>query len=643
MKTSFLVPALVLAAAPLRAEVVRAPNYEEALAQALHGSADIVVFQHGSDWNRLGERLLADVWNRSELDKALATNNVVLVAVDQPETSGNPAVAGAPAEDARPVYGPVDTPPARLARLLKEPVPASEISTVECGGGTTYTRLEDGTFLASGANPGQDVLVLTLTAVKGGGVLRLDFPTHPSLPGNGPGRASNGNYAISEVEVEVPGPVRLASGGAWAGLYEGGWGPWQAVDGVTDNDDNLWNAFGHRHQNGLLLVALEKPVAPGTRVVVRLVCKAKWAQHLPGTLRATILDDARMAADVGAVGRADALGSMNRKFTWRGDDVPRIALMDREGRHVASEDRPRLGLTPEALARRITEMQELRKQRDALWALAETQQGVEKAETLMKSLKLLGLGGSAGHENAYKFVHDKIREADPGDESGVRRWLQFQTDQRVGPEMNNPANKLAGEKKFEEAVALLDAEYRHPGNKHLTPDHLQRILLARFNIVRQWPGHEEQRFDVMREMAALDATTYLGIGATGYLAMNHKDPEPSALVYGWAASQVKPGANVWNFRLGTANYFDHPGRYVFRVLHGGGKDGLRIRRVALLAGEKVLSEASPAKDLAPGGKVECDLTLPASAPAGGLVLRLECDAGAGQTDSAGRFEVDPQL
>ena len=46
-------------------------------------------------------------------------------------------------------------------------------------------------------------------------------------------------------------------------------------------------------------------------------------------------------------------------------------------------------------------------------------------------------------------------------------------------------------------------------------------------------------------------------------------------------------------------------------------------RVALLAGEKVLSEASPAKDLAPGGKVECDLTLPASAPADGLVLRLE--------------------
>lgn len=637
-----MIPAVGIAASA-RAQVVRAPHVDAALEQALHDGSDIVVFQHGSDWNRLGERLLADVWNNPALDRALASNRLVLVAVDQPETPGNPPVSARAEPQTRPSYGRSETPSARLTALASGAMPTSEVSVVECGGGTTYARLEDGTFLASGANPGQDVIVLTLTSATGGRLLRLDFPTHPSFPGNGPGRASNGNYAISEVEVEIPGPTKVEAAAAWASLHEGGWGPWQAVDGITDNNDNVWNAFGHRHQNGLLLIALAKPVPAGAKVTVKLVCKAKWAEHLPGTLRAAVQDLPAVVADVETVGRANALGALNQKFSWRGDDVPRVALLDKEGRHVASEDKPRLGLTPQGLARRIGEMIELRKQRDALWAVAETQQGVEKAGTLKKSLDLLKLGGSAGHENVYKFVHEKILAADPKDESGVQRWLQFQTDQRVAPALVNDANKLAGEKKFEEAIALLDAEYKHPGNKHLTADHLQRILLAKFNIVRQWPGHEEERFDVMRQMAALDATTYLGIGATGYLAMNHKDPLPSALVYGWAASHVKSGANTWDFRLGTANYFDHPGRFTLRVLHNGGTDTLRVRRAALMVGEKVLAEASPAANLAPGGKVECELTLPADRPAGVLVLRLESDAAEGKTAVSGRFEVDPLL
>ncbi|MFO1522300.1 MAG: hypothetical protein U1G05_09730 [Kiritimatiellia bacterium] len=388
-----------------------APRTTRRLAQALHGSADIVVFQHGSDWNRLGERLLADVWNRSELDKALATNNVVLVAVDQPETSGNPAVAGAPPEDARPVYGPVDTPPARLARLLKEePVPASEISIVECGGGTTYTRLEDGTFLASGANPGQDVLVLTPHRGEGRGgraAARLPDPSQPARQRPG----ARQQRQLRHLGGRGGSSARsLASVGAWAGLYEGGWGPWQAVDGVTDNDDNLWNAFGHRHQNGLLLVALEKPVAPGTRVVVRLVCKAKWAQHLPGTLRATILDDARMAADVGAVGRADALGSMTavhlagrRRAAHRADGP--------EGRHVASEEprhRPHAGDAPRAASWRCRNCASSAT-RSGLWR--RRSRGSRRRRPSMKSLKLLEARGiGQPRRTSTSSCTTKIRE-----------------------------------------------------------------------------------------------------------------------------------------------------------------------------------------------------------------------------------------
>ena len=57
-------------------------------------------------------------------------------------------------------------------------------------------------------NPGQETLTLRLETAGGGQVLRLDLLTDPSLPGAGPGRAGNGNFAISEIEA---GRVALAS------------------------------------------------------------------------------------------------------------------------------------------------------------------------------------------------------------------------------------------------------------------------------------------------------------------------------------------------------------------------------------------------------------------------------------------------
>src|SRR5262245_21370726 len=40
----------------------RAENYSDALVRAKATGKDIVVFQRGSDWNRLGELLYNDVW-----------------------------------------------------------------------------------------------------------------------------------------------------------------------------------------------------------------------------------------------------------------------------------------------------------------------------------------------------------------------------------------------------------------------------------------------------------------------------------------------------------------------------------------------------------------------------------------------------
>ena len=78
------------------------------------------------------------------------------------------------------------------------------ISPVEAvsKGGATLKVLEDGSIIASGANPDKDVYSLRFeTDLRGVTGLRLELLPDGSLPSRGPGRADNGNLVLSELEV----------------------------------------------------------------------------------------------------------------------------------------------------------------------------------------------------------------------------------------------------------------------------------------------------------------------------------------------------------------------------------------------------------------------------------------------------------
>lgn len=639
----FIASVALLIPLRLHAAAWQAADYEEALALAASNSCDIAVFQRGSDWNRLGERLYRDIWSSSQFATQFGTN-LVLVCVDQLETPGNPPVSPDIDLNALPVYERNSNPTARLQSLVTNATAsANAIISVTTTNGTVYTPDRDGVFVASGPNPHHEILDVIIDSAAGGRLLRLDFPLHDSLPGKGPGRASNGNFGISEISLFTEAGQSIPLSSAWASGHEGHWGAWQAIDGISDKSDNLWNAYGHQHQPRLLLLTLKERLRPQLRIRAHIICKSPWGQHVPGTLRASVLDSESVIQDVERVSAAERGMARNERFTWRGDNVPRIALMDREGRPVTSEDHLRADMTMADAARRISEMQAMREKRDQLWRQAERAQGASKAELLMESLELLGLGGSEGHEKSYRFIQEQIRAADPDDASGCLRRMKFPPDPRSMPDFVEPANKLADEKKYGEAIALLDRELKDPRNRKLTHDHLQRIMMAKQNVYRQWPDHEADRIQVIREIARLDATTYLGMGAVGFLAMNHLDPEPSAIYYGWAENQVKPGPNIWRFTLGTTNYFDHAGPYAVRLIHNGGKGSIRIDRVSLALGDQILSQQSPASKLLPGGKIEVRLDLPAVTTGKPLELRVESTAEATNHDVAGRFEVDPLL
>jgi hypothetical protein len=69
--------------------------------------------------------------------------------------------------------------------------------------GQTLTIQGDGSILASGTNPASDVVTVVaetpLTGITG---FRLEALQDASLPSNGPGRFSNGNFVLTELVVD---------------------------------------------------------------------------------------------------------------------------------------------------------------------------------------------------------------------------------------------------------------------------------------------------------------------------------------------------------------------------------------------------------------------------------------------------------
>ena len=77
-----------------------------------------------------------------------------------------------------------------------------EMNTAKSGGGATMTKQGDGSYLASGTRPQHDTYTFVATTpLRGITALKLEALSHPSLVKGGPGRADNGNFALSDFSV----------------------------------------------------------------------------------------------------------------------------------------------------------------------------------------------------------------------------------------------------------------------------------------------------------------------------------------------------------------------------------------------------------------------------------------------------------
>ncbi len=79
-----------------------------------------------------------------------------------------------------------------------------DLTSSKSAGGATFTKLPDGSLLASGKNPDFDTYTFTAeTDLPNVVAIRLEALADPSLVKGGPGRAGNGNFALSDFRVTM--------------------------------------------------------------------------------------------------------------------------------------------------------------------------------------------------------------------------------------------------------------------------------------------------------------------------------------------------------------------------------------------------------------------------------------------------------
>jgi hypothetical protein len=145
-----------------------------------------------------------------------------------------------------------------------------DIDRFDAGDGRTLKKLDDGSILATKEGPAKDTYELLVSAkVDRLAALRLVVLPHDSLPGGGPGTAGNGNFVLTEIEVNVDGkPARLKH--ALADHEKPGYAVLSAIDGRRDTGWALhMEAGGHGEHQAWFFFEDPLPMTTG-KITVRL-------------------------------------------------------------------------------------------------------------------------------------------------------------------------------------------------------------------------------------------------------------------------------------------------------------------------------------------------------------------------------------
>ena len=160
--------------------------------------------------------------------------------------------------------------------------------------GATLTRSADGSITSGGTRPDKETTAITVTAALTViTAFRLDVLSDPALPMSGPGRMDNGNFHLTEFEVQefpadVTEPRRLTFRRASADFDQTDWTSSHAIDG---NPATAWGIHPQVGQSHHAVFELASPlhVQPGTHFVV-LLKQLHGRGHIIGRFALSVTD-----------------------------------------------------------------------------------------------------------------------------------------------------------------------------------------------------------------------------------------------------------------------------------------------------------------------------------------------------------------
>ena len=175
--------------------------------------------------------------------------------------------------------------------------------------GVTLTVKEDGSILASGANPANDTYTLVVKSLPAGvTAFRLEVLPDDSLPLRGPGRAGNGNFVLSEFIAKLKpatGDEQLVAfqnasadyeqTGAAEAHPQKKWAIAAAIDGDVNGKTWGWAVMekvGQPHV-AIFETAADVTLAEGASLTVQLLQNLESPQHTIGRFRLAVTTASR--------------------------------------------------------------------------------------------------------------------------------------------------------------------------------------------------------------------------------------------------------------------------------------------------------------------------------------------------------------
>lgn len=203
--------------------------------------------------------------------------------------------------------------------------------------------------------------------------------------------------------------------------------------------------------------------------------------------------------------QSDEIKAQNAKLqqTYQIQGFPTILITDAEGRPYAKTGYREGG--PEAYLTHLAELQENKKNRDAAFAKAESQKGLEKATALFEGLQAV----PEDYRGLYRSVIETIKANDPDDTTGL---IAATEQQEAMMELERQLQNAMRGGDSDQAVKLVDdfvKKYEPAGEEK------QKLLAIKLNI-----HYSKDDFDAMEkvidEIIAIDPNSRYGQQLAGF-------------------------------------------------------------------------------------------------------------------------------